>query len=86
MNRIVLTFASLHILATQWQHITTMTAPISADIAVDLETMRNTVIELRLVWIALSIRLADALGDDLRVTLLVAQIFAVGTLHADRIL
>ena len=43
-------------------------------------------IDLLLVWIRLVICFADTLGNDLRVTLAVTRILAVGTLHTRSIL
>ena len=48
--------------------------------------MRNAVIDLRLIGIRLGIGLRDTLRDNLRVALLVARKFAVGTLHTSRVL
>lgn len=48
--------------------------------------MRNAVINLRLIGIRLSIGLRDTLRDNLRVALLVARKFAIGTLHTSRVL
>lgn len=63
-----------------------MTAPVGAHVGKVLETMRNSVVELCLVWIGLGVGLGDALCDDLGIAFLVASIVAVGALHACSIL
>ena len=48
--------------------------------------MRDTMVQLLLVWVCLRVGLAYALGNHFSVTLLVARIFAILTLHASRVL
>lgn len=62
-----------------------MTAPIRTHVTIRLKAMRNPVIELRFVWIALCVGLADALGDHLWIALFVTHIFAVCALKANGI-
>jgi hypothetical protein len=54
-----------------------MTAPICTHVREVFESMRNAVVELCFVWVRLGIRLSDALGDHLRIALLVASVVAV---------
>lgn len=63
-----------------------MTAPVGCEIGEGLEPVRNSVIDLFLLGVSLSIRLADTLGDDAGVALRVACILAVLALHARRVL
>ena len=62
-----------------------MTTPVGREVGETLEPMRNTMIDLLLVWIRLVVCFADTLGNDLRVTLAVTRILAVGALHAGSI-
>ncbi len=48
--------------------------------------MRDAMVDLLLVRIRLGIALANALGDDTRITLCVASVLAVLALHAGRVL
>lgn len=48
--------------------------------------MGNAVVDLLLVWIRFVVGLADTFGDNLRVTLAVAGVFAIRALHASGIL
>ena len=59
-----------------------MTTPIGRDVGKSFETMRNAVVDLLLVGIGLIIGLANTLGDNLGITLAMASILAIGTLHA----
>ena len=43
-------------------------------------------VQFRLVWICLCVRLCDTLGHHLGVTLLVASVLAIRTLHAGSVL
>jgi hypothetical protein len=63
-----------------------MTAPISAHVGKVFESMRDAMVEFGLIWIGLGVRLRDTLGDHLWVTLLVASVIAVRTLHAGSVL
>lgn len=63
-----------------------MTTPIGTHIRKVLETVRNAVVEFCLVGVCLGIRLCDTFGDHLGITLLVASVVAVRTLHASSIL
>ena len=64
-------------LPTQRKNISTMTAPIGTHVGEVFETMRNAVVELRLVWIGFGVRLGDALGYHLWIALLVTRVVAV---------
>lgn len=70
------------LLATKRQHVATVAAPFGRDVAEGLETMRNAMVQLGLLRVALGVGFADALGDDLGVAFLVAHVLAVGALHA----
>ena len=72
--------------STYRKHIPTMAAPISTHIGKALKTMWNAVVDLFFVRISLSIRLADAFSNDLRITSFVARVFAVCALHASCVL
>ena len=74
------------ILSSKRQHITTMAAPICAQVRRRLKAMRYTVIELFLVGIGFRVRLADAFGNNLCIAILVTKILAVLALHSSRIL
>ena len=63
-----------------------MTAPIRAHIRERLKSMRNPMVDLLLIRIRFSIRLADTFGHDLWIALLMASILAIFTLHASGIL
>lgn len=73
----MLTRTLLSLLAAQRQDVTTVTAPICAHVGKICEAMRDAMIELRLVWICLCVRLGNTLGHHFRVTLLVTSVFAV---------
>ena len=62
-----------------------MAAPVCAHIREFVEAMRNTMIDLLLVWICLGVGLADTLGDNTSITLCVASIFAILALHTRRV-
>lgn len=64
------------------QNISAMAAPIGTDVGERLEAMMDTVVELCFVRVRLSVGLGDAFGDHVAVTLLVASVLAVCTLHA----
>ena len=59
-----------------------MTTPIGAHIAKALETMRYPVVQLLLIRVGFSIRLADTLRDDLGIAFFMTRIFTVLALHA----
>lgn len=63
-----------------------MATPICAHVRKPFEPMRYPMIQLLFFGICLCVRLADTLGDDTFVTLLVASVLAILTLHACRIL
>lgn len=48
-----------------------MAAPIRTDVAIRLKAMRDLVVDLGFIWIALTARSADTLGDHHRVAFLV---------------
>lgn len=58
-----------------------MATPVGRDISESFKAMWNAVVDFLLVGIGLVVGLADTLGDDLGVTLAMASILAVGTLH-----
>lgn len=59
-----------------------MTTPVSRDVRIPFESMRDTVVNFLLVRIGLVIRFADTFCDNLGIALFVAGIFAVRALHA----
>ena len=63
-----------------------MATPICSHIRERLKSMRNPMIDLLLVGIRFSIRLADTLGHDLGIALLMASILAIFALHASGVL
>ena len=63
-----------------------MTAPICPDVAERLKAMRDPVINLLFIRIGFGVGLADTLGDDLWIAILVARVLAVRALHAWSIL
>lgn len=77
----VLTFALFALVPTERKKITTVTAPVGAHDRGVLETVGNAVVEFCFVRICFRIGLGDALGNNLGVTLLVASISAIRTLH-----
>lgn len=58
-----------------------MTTPVGPHIGEALESMGNSMIELLLLRNHIVVRFADALGDDLRITLLMTSVFTVRALH-----
>lgn len=58
-----------------------MTAPIGSHVREILEPVWDAMIELLLVRIGLRIRFADTFGNDFRIALLMARIFAILALH-----
>jgi hypothetical protein len=79
---ITLTLALFSFTPTQWEQVSTMTAPVRSHDGGVLESVRNAVIEFRLVRICLGIGLRDTLGDNLGVALLMARVSAIRALHA----
>lgn len=63
-----------------------MTTPVRANVGERLEAMRYLVIESFLVRICLCVRLANALGDDFGITLLMTEIIAIAALHTTGVL
>lgn len=52
------TFCALdRVLATKWQHVTTVTTPVGRHVGVGLEAVWNTVVDFLLVSLAICIRL-----------------------------
>ena len=76
------TFLSLF--PTERKEVAAVTAPIGTHIRESVETMRHAVVEFDFVWIGICVGLADTLGNDFGVAVLVTGIFAVGTLHTRR--
>lgn len=74
------------ILLAERQNVAAMTAPICCHIRVRKEPVRNSVVDLLLLRVRLSITLTDALGDDAGIAFGVAGVFAVFALHASRVL
>jgi len=63
-----------------------MTAPVGTHIPISLKSMRNTMVEFCLIRITLSVRLADAFRNDLRIAFLMTHVLAIRTLHTNRVL
>lgn len=59
-----------------------MAAPVGTHIAVCLKAMRYAMVQFCLVRVTFRVRLANALGYNLRVAFFVAHVFAIRTLHA----
>lgn len=66
----------------QWQHVSTVTTPICANVGDGLETMRDAMVELVFVSVLVGICLGDALGNHLCKALSVAGVLTVFTLIA----
>lgn len=62
-----------------------MAAPVGRKIGKGLESVRDSVVDLLLLRVRLSIRLADTLGDNARVALCVAGVLAILALHTCRV-
>lgn len=86
MSVILPTRAALSIFASKRKEIAAVTAPVRRDVGKAFESVGNTVVDFLLVRIGLVIGFADTLGDNLGVTLFVAGVFAIRTLHAGSIL
>jgi hypothetical protein len=82
----MLTRASLCIFAPKGQQITTVATPVGGDVGEAFETMGNAMVDLFFVRVGLVVGLADTLGDNLGITLLVTGVLAIRTLHACGIL
>lgn len=63
-----------------------MATPVGGHIRKRLESVRNTVVDLLLVRIRLSIAFTDALRNDTRVAFRMASVLAILALHARRVL
>lgn len=63
-----------------------MAAPVRGDVGKAFESVGNAVVDFLLVRIGLVVGFADTLGDNLRVTLAVASVLAIRTLHTGSIL
>jgi hypothetical protein len=63
-----------------------MTAPVRSHIGEGLESMRDPVVEFSFVLVYFCVGLRDTFCHNLRVTLLVTSVFAVGALHTSSIL
>jgi hypothetical protein len=74
------------VLLSYWQHVTTMTAPVGANIRSTLEAMRNTMVDFLLLGVGFRIRFRYAFSDDLLVTFLMASVLAIRTLVSGGIL
>ena len=74
------------VLLAKWQHVTTVTTPVGTNIRELLETMRNAMVNLLLLWIGLGVRFTDTLRDHASITFGVTGVFTVLTLHSSRIL
>lgn len=85
-NKGPLTIALLSLFPAERQDVTAVTAPIGTHVGKVLEAMGNAVVELGLVWVGFGVGLSDALGNNLGVTLLVARVVAVRTLHTGGVL
>jgi hypothetical protein len=63
-----------------------MTAPVSTHVGKVFEAMGNAMVEFGLVWVGFGVRLRDTFGNDFRITLLVASVVTVRTLHTGSVL
>ena len=59
-----------------------MAAPVCSHVGEVRESMRNTMIQFRLVGIRLCVGLRDTLRHHLRVALFMASVLAIRTLHS----
>ena len=80
------TRAALGIFASKRKQIATVAAPVRGDVGEAFESVGNAVVDFLLVRIGLVVGFADTLGDNLGVTLAVAGVLAVRTLHTGSIL
>jgi hypothetical protein len=80
------TRAALRIFASKGKQIATVATPVRGDVGKAFESVGNAVVDFLLVRIGLVIGFADTLGDNLGVTLAVAGVLAIRTLHAGSIL
>lgn len=69
-----------------WKHVTAMTAPVCPNIREFIESVGNLMVESLLIRAGLRVQLAETFYEDLLVTLLMAGVPAVRTLHASGIL
>jgi hypothetical protein len=79
------TCALLRIFAAKGQQRSAMATPIGRNIGEILETMRNTVVNFLLVGISLVVGLADAFRDHFGITLPMASVLAILTLHTSSV-
>lgn len=75
------TCALLRVLAAKGQQRSAMAAPVGRNVGEILETMRNTVVNFLLVGIGFVVGFADTLRDHFGITLPMARVLAVLTLH-----
>ena len=59
-----------------------MAAPIGREVGKSIETMRDAMVDLFLLWVGLVVCFADTLGDHLGIAFAMASVFAVGALHS----
>lgn len=79
------TCALLRVFATKGQQRPAMATPIGRDIGEILETMRDTMINFLLVGISLVVGFADTFRDHFGITLPMASVLAILTLHTGSI-
>lgn len=82
-NELTRTFTT--ILLSKRQNITTVATPICTHVRELFEAMRNTVIDLLLVWIRFCIGFAYTLGNDAGIAFRMASVLAILALHTSRI-
>lgn len=80
------TGAAFGILLAKWKHIATVATPLRSHIGYRLESMRNPVLNLFFIRTPFIIGLRDTLCHHFLVTLPVASVLAIGTLHSRRVL
>jgi hypothetical protein len=86
MSVLLPTRAAFGIFASKRKQIAAVATPVRGDVGKPFETVGNAVIDLLLVRIGLVVGFADTLGNNLGVTLAVAGVLAIRTLHAGSIL
>lgn len=74
------------VLLAKRQHVTTVATPVGTNVRELLETMRNAMVDLLLLWVGLSVRFTDTLRDYTGITLSMTGVLAVLTLHSGRVL
>lgn len=80
------TRAALGTFASKRKQITAVAAPVGGDVGKTFESVGNAMVDFLLVRIGLVVGFTDTLGDNLGITLAVAGVLAVRTLHAGSIL